>query len=87
MAPVRVSVIGAGMALQCLHWPSIVTQPDLFVLHSVLDRSGRGGVKEMCGQGVKVVSSLQEVVDDPEVELVRLTARVDSDESLTCRSW
>jgi predicted dehydrogenase len=73
MSPIRVSVIGAGMALQCLHWPSIVLNPDLFTLHSVLDRSGRGGVQDICGKDVKVVRSLSEVVEDPEVDLVRIS--------------
>lgn len=70
MSPIRVSVLGAGMALTTLHWPSIASQPDLFTLHSVLDRSGRGGVKKLCGEGVKVVNSIQGVVEDPDVELV-----------------
>lgn len=68
--PIRVSVLGAGMALHSLHWPSIVSQPRLFKLHSVLDRSGRGRVEEVCGEGVKVVGDLKGVVDDPEVEVV-----------------
>lgn len=70
MAPIKTSVIGAGMALGLLHWPSIACQRDQFTLHSVMDRSGRGKVKELCGEDVKVVNSLQGVVEDAEVELV-----------------
>lgn len=58
------------MALQCLHWPSILLQPELFKLHSVLDRSGRGNIKEICGEDVKVVKSLKGIIEDPDVELV-----------------
>ena len=72
MAPIKTSVIGAGMALQMLHWPSIACLPEMFSLHSVMDRSGRSSekVKELCGAGVKIVRTLEEVVRDPEVELV-----------------
>lgn len=72
MAPIKTSVIGAGMALQMLHWPSIACLPEMYRLHSVMDRSGRSSekVEEVCGAGVKIVRTLEEVVRDPEVELV-----------------
>lgn len=62
------------MALQMLHWPSIACLPDKFALHSVMDRSGRSSdkVREVCGEGVKIVRSLEEVIQDAEVELVSL---------------
>ena len=68
--PIRVSILGSGMSLAVFHRPSILFHTDKYTLHSVLERSGRGKVKEICGNGVKVVKSLEEVVSDTEVDLV-----------------
>lgn len=70
MSPLNAAVIGAGMALQMLHWPSIASQSDLYRLHSVLDRSGRGRVQETVSGEVKVVNSLDGILQDPQVDLV-----------------
>ncbi|KAL7423112.1 hypothetical protein Q5752_002411 [Cryptotrichosporon argae] len=70
MAPLRVSILGTGLSLQAFHYPLILALPDQFVLHSVLERSGRGKAKEVCGTDTKVVASLDEVLQDAEVDVV-----------------
>jgi hypothetical protein len=37
----------------------------------VMERTPRGRAQEACGESIKVVTAIQEVVDDPEVDLVR----------------
>lgn len=81
--PIRTTVLGAGLSLAAFHYPIITSYPDLFTLHSVLERSAdlspdtktgrsytKSAAKDRCGEGVKVVKTLEEVVQDPEVELV-----------------
>lgn len=71
MAPLRVSILGTGLSLQAFHYPLISALPDKFVLHSVMERSGRGKAQEICGNDIKVVKTIDEVVNDPEVDVVR----------------
>jgi predicted dehydrogenase len=70
MAPIKVSIIGTGGALEFLHYPSIISLPSKFTIHSVLERTPRGRVQEVCGEGVKVVRTLEDIVNDSEVQLV-----------------
>lgn len=69
MAPIRVSILGTGLSLEVFHHPLIAALPDKFTLHSVMERSGRGKAKEICGD-IKVVKTINEVVNDPDVDLV-----------------
>ncbi|KAJ9125727.1 hypothetical protein QFC24_002511 [Naganishia onofrii] len=81
--PIRTTVLGAGLSLAAFHYPIITSYPDLFTLHSVLERSAdlapnketgksytKSAAKDRCGDAVKVVKTLEEVVDDKDVELV-----------------
>ncbi|KAF4607063.1 hypothetical protein EYR38_001120 [Pleurotus pulmonarius] len=55
------------------HIPFILALPDLFSLHSVLERNPRtpgGKVYERFGVTTKIHQSLEEVLVDPEIELV-----------------
>lgn len=70
MAPLRVSILGTGLSLQAFHYPLITALPEQFVLHSVLERSGKGKAKEVCGDAIKVVQSIEEVVGDKDVDVV-----------------
>jgi hypothetical protein len=64
----------AGLSLQAFHYPFIATYPDLFTLHSVLERSAtasKSSARDFTGlEGLKVVNTLEEVTGDDEVELV-----------------
>lgn len=70
MAPVRVSILGTGLSLQAFHFPLIDALPDKFVLHSVMERTDRGKAKAVCGPNTKVVNTIDQVVNDPDVDLV-----------------
>lgn len=70
MAPVRVSILGTGLSLQAFHFPLIDALPDKFVLHSVMERTDRGKAREVCGPSTNVVNTIEQVVNDPEVDLV-----------------
>ena len=70
MAPIKVCILGTGSSLSGLHYPSIASLPEQFVVHSVLERTNRGKARACCGDSVKVVETLEEAVNDPEVELV-----------------
>jgi predicted dehydrogenase len=67
------------MSLQVFHYPLIASHPDLFTLHSVLERSAevsssgevvKSLARDRCGPNVKVCRSLDEVLQDKEVDLV-----------------
>jgi predicted dehydrogenase len=81
--PIRTTVLGAGLSLSAFHYPIITSYPNLFTLHSVLERSAdltpnketgksytKSATKDRCGEEVKVVKTLEEVVGDEQVELV-----------------
>lgn len=81
--PIRTTVLGAGLSLSAFHYPIITSYPDLFTLHSVLERSAdltpnaetgksytKSAAKDRCGDSVRVVKSLEEVTGDKDVELV-----------------
>ena len=70
MAPIKTSIIGTGGALEFLHYPSLISLPSKFQIHSILERTPRGRVQEVCGEGVKVVGTLEEITGDEDVELV-----------------
>ncbi|CAK9784157.1 NAD-binding protein [Cutaneotrichosporon oleaginosum] len=70
MAPLRVAILGTGLSLQAFHYPLITALPEQYVLHSVMERSGRGKAQEICGGDIKVVKTIEEVVGDAEVDVV-----------------
>lgn len=70
MSPVRVAILGTGMSLTVFHHPLIAALSDKFSLVCVLERSGKGTAKAICGQQVKVVTTLDEVINDQGVDLV-----------------
>lgn len=75
MAPLRVSILGTGLSLQAFHYPLITALPDKFVLHSIMERSARGKAQEVAGNDIKVVKTIEEVVNDPEVDVVSAHAK------------
>ncbi|WWC67565.1 uncharacterized protein I206_101474 [Kwoniella pini CBS 10737] len=72
--PIKTSILGTGMSLSVFHEPSVSLLPDQFKLHSIYERSPKGRLDPLIKAGkldkVKVVRSLEEVVNDEEVELV-----------------
>ncbi|WWC59078.1 uncharacterized protein I303_101625 [Kwoniella dejecticola CBS 10117] len=72
--PIKTSILGTGMSLSVFHEPSVFLLPEQFQLHSIYERTPKGRLDPLhkAGklEGVKIVRSLEEVVEDKEVELV-----------------
>ncbi|KAF8165194.1 hypothetical protein B0H34DRAFT_648131 [Crassisporium funariophilum] len=71
--PINTCVLGVGLSGLTFHVPFILALPELFTLHSVLERNPHtegGKVKERFGVAVKIHRSLDQVLADQEVELV-----------------
>ncbi|PPQ77371.1 hypothetical protein CVT25_010953 [Psilocybe cyanescens] len=71
--PINTCVLGVGLSGLTFHVPFILALPDTFTLHSVLERNpaAEGGkVKERFGVTPKIHRSIDQVVADPEIELV-----------------
>ncbi|KDR83581.1 hypothetical protein GALMADRAFT_133012 [Galerina marginata CBS 339.88] len=73
MAVINTCVLGVGLSGLTFHVPFVLALPNVFALHSVLERNPRaegGKVKERFGVTVKIHRSLDGVLADPDVELV-----------------
>ena len=76
--PIRTAVIGAGLAATVFHVPLTLSLPELFTLHSVVERTPpaamqpEGTIAKKFGVKVKLVHKFEDVLADPDVELVRL---------------
>lgn len=71
--PINTCVLGVGLAGLTFHVPFILALSDIFTLHSVLERNpstAGGKVAERFGVSVKIHRSLDDVLADPDVELV-----------------
>ncbi|KAK7049659.1 hypothetical protein VNI00_005690 [Paramarasmius palmivorus] len=73
MSPIKTCVLGVGLAGLTFHAPFVLALPELFSLHSVLERNPKspgGKLQDRFGLSVKIHKSLEDVLADPEVELV-----------------
>ncbi|KIJ70244.1 hypothetical protein HYDPIDRAFT_104931 [Hydnomerulius pinastri MD-312] len=71
--PIKTCVLGVGLAGLTFHVPFVLALPELFTLHAVLERKPQtpgGKVKERFGVDTKVYNTIEEVVNDKEIELV-----------------
>ena len=71
--PIATCILGLGLGGLTFHVPFILSLPEIFTLHSVLERNPRiegGRVKERFGVTTKIYKSLDDVLADPEIELV-----------------
>lgn len=71
--PIRTCVLGVGLAGLTFHIPFILAQPDLFTLTAVLERNPQttgGKLHDRFGVTARIHRSLDEVLADPEIELV-----------------
>ncbi|KZO96710.1 oxidoreductase NAD-binding protein [Calocera viscosa TUFC12733] len=79
MAPIRAAVLGVGFSADVFHIPFIVAQPELYKLHSIMERRATATASKARDKyghlGVKVVTTLEEVISDPEVDLVVVTVK------------
>jgi len=73
MSPIKTCVLGVGLSGLTFHVPFLLALPELFELHSVLERNSKspgGKVKERFGLGVKIHTSFDDVLKDGAIELV-----------------
>ncbi|KZT59131.1 NAD(P)-binding protein [Calocera cornea HHB12733] len=82
MAPIRAAVLGIGWSANVFHIPFILALPDVYKLYSIMERSATATAskaKDKYGHlGVKVVTTLEEVTQDPEVDLVVICVKGDA---------
>ncbi|KAH7887883.1 hypothetical protein F5I97DRAFT_2012843 [Phlebopus sp. FC_14] len=73
MAPIKTCVLGVGLAGLTFHTPFVLALPELFTLHAVLERNPKtpgGKLLDRFGVTTKIYNSIDQVVDDKEIELV-----------------
>ncbi|KAF8843197.1 NAD(P)-binding protein [Paxillus ammoniavirescens] len=71
--PIKTCVLGVGLAGLTFHVPFILALPELFTLHAVLERNPQtpgGKVKDRFGVDTTIYRTIEEVVNDKEIELV-----------------
>ncbi|GAA5949103.1 hypothetical protein JCM3765_004012 [Sporobolomyces pararoseus] len=71
--PINVAVIGFGMSATVFHVPFLLALPSHFNLHTILERSSTptfSKAREQFPQGVKVVNTLEQVLQDSEIQAV-----------------
>lgn len=77
--PIRVALVGASSFAQGVHLPNLRAMSDLFSLHSVMSRTGSNAKAVGDEFGAKYVTTdLDEVIDDPETDLVMICSRHDA---------
>lgn len=71
--PIATCVLGTGLSGLTFHVPFVLALKDLFTLHSVLERNPTqegGNVRRRFGASVKIHTSFEAVIADPEIELI-----------------
>lgn len=75
--PIKSAVLGVGLGGTTFHIPFVLALPQYFKLHAVLERSpttpggklaARFGAE--AARNVKIYRSYEEVLNDPEIELI-----------------
>ncbi|KAJ8086465.1 hypothetical protein AAF712_002105 [Marasmius tenuissimus] len=72
-SPIKTCLLGVGLAGLTFHAPFILALSEQFTLHSVLERNPKtqgGKLHEKFGVEAKIHRSLEDVLADPEVELI-----------------
>jgi predicted dehydrogenase/threonine dehydrogenase-like Zn-dependent dehydrogenase len=84
---ISIAVIGAGSFAVNTHLPNLSQVKDKFVIHTILDHKG-ANAKNVANQfGAKyATTSFDEVLKDPQVDLVFITTRHDSHASMVLQA-
>ncbi|KAF9247153.1 hypothetical protein BU15DRAFT_84700 [Melanogaster broomeanus] len=83
--PIKTCVLGVGLAGLTFHIPFVLALPELFTLHAVLERNPEtpgGKVKERFGANTTVYRTIDQVINDKEIELVIVATPNDTHYSL-----
>jgi len=73
MEPIRTCVLGTGLAAFAFHVPFLIALPELFSLNAVLERNPKaegGKLQERFGITATVYRTLDEVLNDKDIELI-----------------
>jgi predicted dehydrogenase len=73
MSPIKAALVGVGTAGQVFHAPMMLALPELFTLHTVVERnpkSARGTIGDKFDVDVKVVRTLEEALEDKDIDLI-----------------
>lgn len=73
---IRVGVVGYGISAKVFHLPFITRLPDEYILTNILQR--RGDEAREAYPGVKIVRTIEEMVTDPDIDLVVITSPNDT---------
>ncbi|CAK7201597.1 hypothetical protein SEUCBS139899_004305 [Sporothrix eucalyptigena] len=68
-APIKTAILGTGIGVHHLHWPLLKSLPSYFEVTTILERKQTGVAKALTGGTVKVVATLDEVINS-DVELI-----------------
>lgn len=68
-APIKTAILGTGIALNHLHWPLLRSLPDMYVVTTVMERKMAGVAKKLCGDQIKIVATLDGVINS-DVEVI-----------------
>lgn len=73
--PIRTGVVGAGLAATAFHVPLVLSLPELFVLHSVVERTPpadrpQGTVASKFEVSVNLVRKYEDLLSNPDIELI-----------------
>ncbi|THG96310.1 hypothetical protein EW026_g5505 [Hermanssonia centrifuga] len=76
---INVAVLGTGFSATVFHIPYILSLPNIYTLHTIYERRATPdhsvGREKYGHLGVKIATTLEEVLDDPEVHLVVVTTK------------
>lgn len=70
---IRTCILGTGLSGLTFHVPFILALPEYFTLQAVLERNPKtegGKIGDRFGVSVKIHRSIEEVISDPEIDLV-----------------
>ena len=91
--PIKTCVLGVGLGGLTFHIPFVLAHPEHFTLHAVLERSPAtpgGKVAARFGEdtmkGVKIYNSFDDVLADPEIELIVISTPSDTHYELAKRA-
>lgn len=84
---IKVALIGAGEFARSMHLPNLARLKDKYSIYAVMDRSGhQASVTAEMYKAKYATTNLDQILDDPEVDLVFITTRHDSHASFALKA-
>jgi len=84
---IKVALVGAGEFARSMHLPNLARLSDKYSIYAVMDRSGhQANVTAELYKARYATTNLEQILGDPEVDLVFITTRHDSHANYTLRA-